>query len=213
MQFYGQLLIDKIINEKYFKNKQDGFFIECGAYDGVRDSNTLYFYKNKNWRGLNVEALPNLFDELKKNRSEDVNLNVALSDKQGVSTFTQAVDSNYKLYDGNFGNGSLNHTDEHMQELIDRKCSFVEYEVKTESLLTLFDKYIDKKPELFILDVEGHEQVVLSLLHELDASLHPEVWCIEYGHAGLNGIIEIMKKNNYTLDYKDSINLLFSKFG
>jgi FkbM family methyltransferase len=211
MTFYGQLNIDKIINDRYFRNKKQGFFIECGAYDGVIDSNTLYFYKNKDWRGINIEALPNLFTELEKNRPEDLNLNLALSDKDGKSIFTQAVDSRYQLYGGHFGNGSLNHTKEHMQELKNRNCSFVEYDVITESLPTLFKKYVTKKPDLFILDVEGHEKTVISKLSEIDTSLHPDVWCIEYGYAGYDGIVSIMKENDYILDYKDRINLVFSK--
>lgn len=211
MNYNGQLLIDKVIHEKYFKNTENGFFIECGAYDGVVDSNTLCFYKSKNWRGINIEAVPILFNELKKNRPEDLNLNLALSDKEGVSTFTQAVDSKYGLYNGNFGNGSLKHTEVHKQELLKRECDFVEYEVKTESLFSLFEKHIIKKPQLFILDVEGHEHTVLSTLDKISVLLQPEVWCIEYGHSGFNTIVEIMKYNKYTLDYKDSINLLFSK--
>lgn len=211
MNYNGQMLIDKIIHEKYFKNKENGFFIECGAYDGIVDSNSLFFYENKNWRGINIEAVPILFKELIKNRTEDKNLNLALSDSEGVSTFTQAIDPKYKLYGGNFGNDSLKHTDTHKQELIKRKCTFNEYEVKTESLATLFQKYVDKKPELFILDVEGHENIVLSTLKKIDASLHPEVWCIEYGYSGFEAIVHSMNNSGYKLDYKDSINLLFSK--
>ena len=33
-----------------FLNFQNGFFVELGAHDGVTQSNTFYFEKNKNWR-------------------------------------------------------------------------------------------------------------------------------------------------------------------
>ena len=34
--------------------QQEGFFIEAGAYDGEEFSNSLYFEKEKGWKGLLV---------------------------------------------------------------------------------------------------------------------------------------------------------------
>ena len=41
--------------------KQDGFFIEAGAHDGVEASNTLYLEKKMGWKGLLVEPNPDTF--------------------------------------------------------------------------------------------------------------------------------------------------------
>ena len=35
-----------------FINYENGFYIECGANDGVNQSNTWYFEKQLKWRGL-----------------------------------------------------------------------------------------------------------------------------------------------------------------
>ena len=51
-------------------NYDNGFYIECGANDGVDQSNTWYFEKFKNWHGFLIEAHPETFNELKKNRSK-----------------------------------------------------------------------------------------------------------------------------------------------
>ena len=51
-------------------NYSDGFFIECGANDGVDQSNTQYFEKYLNWNGILIEPLKKQFIELKKNRSQ-----------------------------------------------------------------------------------------------------------------------------------------------
>tara|TARA_B100001057_G_C22637263_1_gene866758 strand:+ start:218 stop:856 length:639 start_codon:yes stop_codon:yes gene_type:complete len=53
-----------------FINYENGFFIECGANDGVDQSNTWYFEKNLNWSGILIEPLNKQFCELKKNRSK-----------------------------------------------------------------------------------------------------------------------------------------------
>ena len=53
-----------------FINYENGFFIECGANDGVDQSNTWYFEKKLNWSGILIEPLSKQFQELKKNRSK-----------------------------------------------------------------------------------------------------------------------------------------------
>lgn len=44
-------LVDRI-----FKQKKNGFFIECGAMDGEGRSNTLFLERDRGWNGLLVEA-------------------------------------------------------------------------------------------------------------------------------------------------------------
>ncbi|KAG7189632.1 hypothetical protein KM043_017312 [Ampulex compressa] len=52
-----------------FSNKKNGFFIECGAYDGETRSNTLVFERFYGWSGLLIEADPLNFSKmLQKNR-------------------------------------------------------------------------------------------------------------------------------------------------
>ena len=53
-----------------FINYENGYFIECGANDGVDQSNTWYFEKILNWSGILIEPLNKQFQELKKNRSK-----------------------------------------------------------------------------------------------------------------------------------------------
>lgn len=54
--------------EKYV-DYDDGFFVELGANDGVTQSNSLYFEKYRNWRGLLVEPAPQNFLKCRQNRS------------------------------------------------------------------------------------------------------------------------------------------------
>jgi FkbM family methyltransferase len=51
----GELLPDLIHSDLNFKN---GFYIEAGANDGIRQSNTLYLEKNLGWKGILIE--PNI---------------------------------------------------------------------------------------------------------------------------------------------------------
>lgn len=56
--------------EKYL-NYHNGFFVELGANDGMVQSNTYYFEKQKNWRGVLIEPSPNKFLECKANRARN----------------------------------------------------------------------------------------------------------------------------------------------
>lgn len=54
--------------EKYV-DYDEGYFVELGANDGVTQSNSLYFEKYRNWRGLLVEPAPQNFLKCRQNRS------------------------------------------------------------------------------------------------------------------------------------------------
>ena len=56
--------------EKYVEY-DNGYFVELGANDGVTQSNSLYFEKYRNWRGLLVEPAPQNFLKCRQNRSVD----------------------------------------------------------------------------------------------------------------------------------------------
>jgi len=54
--------------EKYV-DFDSGYFVELGANDGVTQSNSLYFEKSRNWRGLLVEPTPQNFLKCRQNRA------------------------------------------------------------------------------------------------------------------------------------------------
>jgi FkbM family methyltransferase len=73
-------LAKRFINGKYFGlnrldrrleayvNYDNGYFVELGANDGIRQSNSLYFEKYRGWHGLLIEAAPPNFLKCLKNR-------------------------------------------------------------------------------------------------------------------------------------------------
>jgi hypothetical protein len=64
-QFGQSQFIDELLN-----GRRDGFFIECGAFDGEDISNSLFFELARNWTGLLIEANPNFYRTLlRRNRN------------------------------------------------------------------------------------------------------------------------------------------------
>lgn len=64
MEYYSQFGQDKFLDQKIFKGKNSGFFLEIGADDGVRYSNTYFFEKFRGWQGICIERGKNLLTSL-----------------------------------------------------------------------------------------------------------------------------------------------------
>lgn len=90
-QYYGHEGQDAFIHRTFFPDLTGGTFLDIGAYDGVTWSNTLFFERALGWTGLCVEASPSRHAELMRNRPGP-NLNVALSDREGIAEFLDIVD-------------------------------------------------------------------------------------------------------------------------
>jgi FkbM family methyltransferase len=69
-----------------FNYKNNGVFIDAGAYDGVRMSNTYLLEKNYGWTGICIEAEESLYQSLIKSRSSEC-INVAISNYNGHCFF------------------------------------------------------------------------------------------------------------------------------
>lgn len=66
MNYQGQIGADKWVVE-FFNGKKNGFFVEAGAGDGIKFSNTYVLEKDLGWTGICIE--PNsMFAELPNNR-------------------------------------------------------------------------------------------------------------------------------------------------
>jgi FkbM family methyltransferase len=53
---------------KTLRKKHEGYFVEAGASDGIRFSNTLFFEKYLEWNGICIEANDSFYKRLLKNR-------------------------------------------------------------------------------------------------------------------------------------------------
>ena len=60
---------DRYIHEHFFANRSaPGFFVEMGALDGTKGSNTFMFEAALDWRGMLLEANPSSCAKLFENK-------------------------------------------------------------------------------------------------------------------------------------------------
>lgn len=80
-QYYQDKAIDFALNRK-----RDGIFLDIRAHDGVSLSNTFFFERSRNWTGLCIEPIPEVFARLQSNRHSSA-MNCFILDKEKEVTF------------------------------------------------------------------------------------------------------------------------------
>ena len=133
-------------------NYQNGFYIDCGANDGVNQSTTWYFEKFLNWNGILIEPIPDTFCELKNNRNKDNYFyNNALVSSDFKSEEIEFFFNKKDTLTGKISSKNLL-KENNIEKII----------AKTKTLNSIIDEVkISKQIDLFSLDVEGYEFNVL----------------------------------------------------
>jgi len=77
---YSQCGEDLFINN-FFKNKNYGTYLDIGAFNPIKYSNTLLLYK-KGWKGINIDLNQTSIDLFNIFRPRDKNICAAISNKE-----------------------------------------------------------------------------------------------------------------------------------
>lgn len=160
MHYYSQYGQDEFLHKNIFLDKKDGFFVDVGAHDGRDLNNTLFFEENMNWKGINIEPIPSVYEKLQKNRPDCINLNCAVSNTDnelesfivGVG-YTEMLSGLVKSYDSRHLQrmNYENHIHNGRSEIIG---------VRTRRLENIFEEYNVKKVDFLSIDVEGERQML-----------------------------------------------------
>ncbi len=127
----------------------NGFYVDVGAGHTEVDSVTKFFYEN-GWAGVNVEPNPELFESL-RDRTRDVNLQIALGAECSTSEFTVVKGTGLST----FVTGNLDNAQER------RETETIFVEVRT--LRDVWNDFVPKGQEVHFLkiDAEGFEKEVI----------------------------------------------------
>lgn len=77
---------EDIVIANLLGEKRKGFYVDIGAYDPSRFSNTKRFYL-RDWRGINVEPDSVKIEKFYAERPEDINLNIGIAGRNGSLNF------------------------------------------------------------------------------------------------------------------------------
>jgi len=160
--FYSQYKQDEYLETTIFKGYKEGFYVDVGSHDGVSLNNTLYFERNNNWRGINIEPIKGVFDKLVANRSADrnTNINCAICNYDGEADFY--LNEGYtEMLSGIIENYDARHLERLKNENTEMSATTQVVKVNTKRLQTILDEHEVSHIHYLSIDVEGAEFEVI----------------------------------------------------
>lgn len=201
--FYSQYGQDEFCRRLLGQSK--GLFIDVGAYDGITNSNTLFFERNLGWRGLLVEPNPSVFLKLEENRSA-VSENVAIGASPGQQLFSMVSGYAEQLSTLDMHTGLLSGW-RIRREIKHHGGEIKSVPVQVAPLQELIEKHSLHQVQLLSVDVEGAEEAVI---RSVDFSrFHAQLVLLEnnYGEAGAS---DVLVSRGYTPICRIGSDVLFS---
>ena len=158
--FHSQEGQDQLLETQVFKGFKRGIFVDVGAWDGVTYNNTLFFERERQWTGLNIEPLPDKFAELVVNRPQCTNLNVAIADREGEAEFL-ACTGYTSMLSGLRETYDPRHLQRLERETTEMKAETALIKVPVTRLDTIFRTHGIRRVQYLSVDAEGGESTIL----------------------------------------------------
>lgn len=179
----GQLMQDLFVD--YILNKENGYFVEVGACDGLILSNTYWLEKNRNWSGILCEPASFWHKELFQNRPN------CILEKRPIFSETKRV-VNFNIQAGG-------------RSFIEKETKLKKENVITLETISLNQLFLENnlsKIDYLSIDTEGSE---FEIIKNLDFNKYrPCTITIEHNYEKIkrNKILKLLTKNNYTRVFK-----------
>ena len=174
--------------------KENGYFVEFGAYDGIDHSNTLLLESEFNWTGLLVEPCKRVNEQLRINRPQCLIDGSCITGKSNTNVeFIDCTDGELSTQKKYLKRGSVSN----------RRIKNTSYEVPTLSLIDLLDKYCAPAHIDFLsIDVEGGELEILKAFNFERYTF--SMIAIEHGWTDSEAKIDkILSENGYKRKFKN----------
>jgi FkbM family methyltransferase len=192
MRSYSQNCEDLII--QILLPSQEGFYVDVGANHPHGDSVTKLFYL-KGWRGINIEPIPSLYQQLVEARPRDINLNIGIAGQPGKLELRE-------YGDGLQGWSTFSTV---LKEHVGAEQAHVDYWVAVEPLRAILAEHKVTHIDFLKVDVEGLEYEVLAS-NDWER-FRPKVVIVE--NTSIGEWIDVLKLNGYTEVFFDGLNRYF----
>ena len=190
---------EELFIRDFFKDKQNGYFIDVGANDYMVNSTTYYLEKHLHWHGIAIDPIKKFAEGYKANRPNTTFLAYFISDKSADTKTLYQVLSNSRISSANKGSIA--------------GFPSKEVQVPTMTLNDILAKHPIKQIDLVSIDVELSEMEVLGGF-DID-KYQPKLVVIETHGPVREKIYAYFKAHHYEAiekySYLDSLNSYFRR--
>lgn len=181
---------EDIVAQNALNQVQNGFYVDVGAYDPLKLSNTALLHI-RGWDGINVEPRAEAIERFNRLRPHATNLRMAIHNELDSVTLHK------------FRGGKIDTVlPDRAQALSNTKEVTGEEVVPAMSLNALFDRYVPDGVHVNYLsvDIEGYDEEAI-LAFDLDRH-RPDVVCVEIHTydmlaVGKNPVVRHLKRHGY----------------
>lgn len=131
------------------RNVKNGRYIDIGAQDPIVDSVSLMFYEH-GWRGIHVEPIPSYAELLRQARPDEIVIQAAVADNDGIMSFYEFPDTGLSTGDREIAEKHIN-SGFRVREIV----------VPRVTLDDVFSRESGQEVHWLKIDVEGGEGEVL----------------------------------------------------
>lgn len=170
---------EDMILKRLFEQQEKGFYVDVGAHHPRRYSNTYFFYKEKGWSGINIDAMPGSMVMFKKLRPRDINIETAIAKQMKEMTFFMFQEPAFNSFDESLSR--RRHNDGSSKLIKEQK-------IITKTLAEILSENLPagQKINFLSIDVEGLD---LEVLHSNSWELYrPEFILIECLNFDINNL-------------------------
>lgn len=187
------LLYAFLTNNEKVENK--GIYIDIGAYHPKKCSNTKFFY-DQGWRGINIDAMPQSMNDFMGMRSEDINLEIGVTSKNGSLPYYSFENSKYNSFDKALSEEKIQ-KDIKLKEILD---------IKVMDLNSILYKYISENMKIDFISLNTDNNMDILSVFDFE-KYSPKYFLVNKIRENNTQFILNMEKENS----KDSFNLLMNK--
>ena len=196
IKYYSEKGQDKWLANEVYKLKRNGYFVEVGAGNGRKNSNTFWLEQNLDWKGICVEPNPE-FKKILEERRKCADTSLLFSESGKTVNFSQrGYFSGIEDFINKRSNGFAELVDQKYRKVIKKTI-----QITTSTLEELLVKY--KSPrfiDLLTMDTEGSEYEILKVFPFNRYRFG--VIIIEICEEHKNDILNLLETHDYILTKK-----------
>ena len=201
----SQYAQDLFVISEMCNKKLSPFFIEFGATDGIKWSNTYLLEKEFNWEGILSEPAKVWEKQLKINRSCIIDTRCVYNISGERIEFSEILNPTDKYLVSSAELSTIkSFTVKNDWASSVRKNNSITYEVETVSLNDLLDQHnAPEKIGFLSIDTEGSELLILNSFNFNKYKIDIVIVEHNYNLEIRNNIYNLLTKNGYTRKYKE----------